>query len=148
MGIRRLDSSEVERVILDLLPHFEEEVGYYKKPNGSHLVAAWKRVMDAGIGVAYAAAKDGGPVGVFLGMIVPELFTGELQALEVLWYVRKDYRKLFSKQMLFEFEVAAKLRGCTSILSGATASFKPEVMARFYKARGYEFHGNAFRKAL
>ena len=147
MTVRELHLWEIRGAITALFPHFLQEVGYHKKLNVNHLIPAWEGMARHGHAKTLVLGGTDSPAGIFLGLIVPDLFTGELQGLEVLWYVRREHRK-HSLRLLATFEADAKKQGCTTILSGAVADYKAEAMGRLYERRGYKFHGNAYEKNL
>ena len=120
----------------------------YGKVNPNHFAPAWGRMMQHCGAVAFSGHDDDGRVCSWLGgLIVPDMFTGEMQALEFLWLARPGVSGA-ALSVLSAFESKAINAGAKMVIAGSSAFRRPEAMRRLYRRLGYVPHAEAFRKVL
>lgn len=92
---------------------------------------------------------DGTILGVLLGCqtFVPTSFSPV--AIELLWYVKPEYRKgKYALQMVREFEKWAKAQGCEMISMGNMANSSMATTGKFYERLGYKLSEQTYFKGL
>lgn len=121
-------------VILEGCP----DVQYFAKKRPEVLIKSWTDFVKAGFARQYAAYENGQPVGLMLGIIMPDLLAGEKQALECVWQVLPEYRKTGAGPVLMKmFESDAKKEKCVRMVFGAALYWNLEAMKRLYRKLGY-----------
>lgn len=95
-------------------------------------------LMEQPTGCLFVAEKDGQLVGMTGGMLTPFYFNlGHLTGQELFWWVEPEHRGVGSG--LFDaLEAWAEAAGAQTFTMIAVDRLKPDVMARIYRARGYQ----------
>ena len=78
-------------------------------------------------------------VGIIGGIVIPSIFDEtEKIAQEMMWFIKKDYRKgELAKDLLQRFEKEARDLGANHIAVAAMGNMRNEVLDRFYRHNGY-----------
>jgi GNAT superfamily N-acetyltransferase len=119
------------------------------KPNVEHLATTWRQLESLGKTRTYVLVIDEKVVGIFLGLIVPDMITGELQGLEYMWFVEPQFRGTRKAvKMLRAFEGECKKAKCVRVLCGLAEWLNPEEMRVRYSRMGYAPHSAVFTKEL
>jgi GNAT superfamily N-acetyltransferase len=117
------------------------------KLNPDHLISSWERLLDLGIGVIYLAEENGEVIGGIGGVRHAELFTGNMTAVEMFWYMKEGKRgtgiKLFKM-----FEQWAKDNQCARVAMIYLPFSMPEKLDRFYTKNGYTLLEMHYEKEL
>jgi GNAT superfamily N-acetyltransferase len=145
------DPRDILKAVNDVLLHESCRKGwkFYAPARPESLGQQWAKLVEGGVGACYALVDDGRYVGFLLGLFVPCVLTGIPQALETFWMVLPGHRSGGQAVRLLEaFEAEAWLRRCRQIIVGNSAFVNPKAMRRFYLARGYVLHAEAFRKEV
>lgn len=76
--------------------------------------------------------------GFIMGMVAPQWFTPTLEFSEIMFWVRKEYRKSnLAVRLLVTMEEWAIHKGAKKIFMAAASGYKTEAVMRFYNRRGY-----------
>ena len=97
-----------------------------------------------------AVSPDGEIVGVFGALLsVQQLWCSEPVAIDVLHYVRPDYRGgAIASQFLREYEGWSRSKGCCYAYLSAESGLRQDRTERFYTLKGYTHSGFQVRKDL
>lgn len=115
------------------------DLPYYAKKDPELLIEKWTQFMKLGFAKSYGAYEDKNPVGLMLGIIMPDLFSKTSQALECAWQVIPEYRRSgVGIRLLKMFECDAKKAGCARVVFGASTEWEHESMVRLYRRLGYD----------
>lgn len=145
--VRRLVADEVKQFVLDAGKVLVPEMSYWAAIDLEYLGSSWERLCGLPGFFAYGLTYDGRPVGLFLGMAVPDMNSGLMQGLEYFWGVQKKYRSK-ALGLLRLFESDCQSLGCRIIMLGSIKSMEPEDRRRLYARLGYEPHAEVFSKRL
>jgi hypothetical protein len=145
--VRRLSASETKPYILAAGAKLAPEMSYWAPVNLEFLGSYWEGFVNSGMGRAYGLTVDENPVGLLLGMIVPDLNSGLLQGLEYFWGVEKKHRAR-SVKLLRLFEEDCREAGCAVVITGSIDSMQPEHMTQLYGRLGYAPHAREYIKRL
>lgn len=92
---------------------------------------------------------DGEVVGFYMGIIAAPWFTPELEAAEIMFWVRPDYRKTdLAKRLIEVAEEWARDNHAAKILIAAGSGYRTEPVLRFYRRMGYHPFGTTTCKEL
>lgn len=86
--------------------------------NFDFFIGAWKTLLSNGMGVMFVDFDGSELIGAIGGVITPNLFTGDVLASEMFWYVRKDYRGSTGIRLLKEFFKWASDLGVDDVMMG------------------------------
>jgi len=115
--------------------------------NPDHLIRHWVNFIQNGIGVIILAEEDGVVIGGIGGLKYPELFTGNLTAVETFWYTLEGKRGVGIK--LFKlFEEWAKENDCRRIAMIYLPFSMPDKLDRFYTKNGYKLLEMHYEKEI
>lgn len=128
-----------------LIDYFKSE-GVIKKPSIDTLAITWANLIRDGIGVVFTIENEGVACGVIMGILSPDMLTAKRAALEVFWFVKPECR-VFSLDLLREFEQYAKSVGCERVVAGSQFT-RLKAMHRMYRMNGYRPFGEMFEKEL
>jgi GNAT superfamily N-acetyltransferase len=138
MVCKSLTESEAVEAIFALIKACPE-IPYFTEKKPEVLSENWIKFMRAGIARSFAAYVDGKPVGLMLGLIMPDILGGVPQALECAWQVIPEYRSLGAGVELMKmFEESAREAKCVRVIFGASVEFEFEKMKRLYRRLGYK----------
>lgn len=110
------------------------------------LIESFQKLMENGVGRAYALFERDYPAGILLGMLVPDMMTGKLQGVEYLWAVDPAHRGTSSLQLLKRFEQDCADAHCEGIAAGFREGSAD--LGKVYGRRGYVPFGKTVFKAL
>lgn len=136
MTIRPLLTSELPLAVDGGYEFFDEG----KMPGGfkpEAFIANWTRLIDNGHGAILGSWEGEQLTGVIGAVLAPDLWNGQLMAVECLWYVRAQYRG-HGMKLLLEFEKWAKEKGAVRTAMIHLERLQPEALAILYKRMGYE----------
>jgi len=90
-------------------------------------------------GIVIVVEDNESLVGIIGGAIIPSIFDEtEKIAQEMMWFIKKDYRKgELAKDLLNRFEQEARNLGANHIAVAAMGNMRNEVLDRFYRHNGY-----------
>lgn len=115
------------------------EIPYFAEKRSDIFIPKWEKFMQAGLARTFGAYCDGKPIGLMLGIIMPDLLSDTKQAMECVWQVIPAYRKSGAgKTLMRMFEDSAKEAGCCRTVFGASTEFEIEKMRRLYRRLGYK----------
>lgn len=116
----------------------------------AHYAESWRGFLNAGNGVILLLETAVGQVAGGLGGIVhPDLLSGKLNAVELFWYVKPEYRGgTWPVRLLREFEVWAATRGCDQVCMIHMECSMPARLKEFYLRSGYQLIETVYRKNL
>lgn len=133
-AMTEVQAAEAIRVVIRECP----EIPYFTEKKPEVLVANWTNFMRAGIARSFGAYHEEQPVGLMLGIIMPDLLGGVPQALECAWQVIPKYRSTGAGIKLMKmFEDSAREAKCVRVIFGASVEFEFEKMKRLYRRLGY-----------
>jgi len=134
--IRPMTIAELPKLIPGAHSFFEEA----KLPgefDARNCVATWTGLLTSGIGIlGWESDAQGTALGAVGGVIFPDMFTGELRAMEAFWYVLPQHRGLGLKLFRW-FERQAVARNARRIIMVHMESLNPDKLAVFYQRSGY-----------
>ena len=145
--VRRLLSTEVKPVIKELGALVVPELSYWAPVNLDFLGTSWEKLCQNDACRAYGLFSVDQPVGIFLGMIVPDMNSGKLQGLEFLWTVLTKFRSR-AVSLLRTFEKDCRAAGCEIVITGSSLAMAPGRMRALYAALGYRPHAEIFSKMI
>lgn len=123
------------------------DVPYFTEKKPDVFIEKWIPMMQAGLARSFGAYCDGQPVGLMLGVVVPDLLGGVPQALECIWQVVPKYRSTGAGIKLMKmFEDSAREAHCARVIFGASVEREFEKMKRLYRRLGYSPVSLAFTK--
>lgn len=149
MKLRELTSSEVE-LIVPVASQFPDQTGRHDlfRFREEPFVQTWRKLIDADVGVIFAAFEGSQCVGMLQAMIAPSDHDGALVAMESTWFVDPSVRKAGVGRLLLEsFESWAKARGCERVIMGDLLHGTPSLDG-FYRTHGYEPIEIHYQKSL
>lgn len=129
--------SEVASFIDDFSARTNHVVHLHLRSKYTHdgFVRVWGPLFDAGVVLGFCLRDEAGAMsGLFLGLLTPDLFCGDLSACEQVWYVREGERRGLRLAAAFEKEAAC--RGAVRIFSGSLR--EDDQVASILKRRGYD----------
>ena len=90
-------------------------------------------------GIVIVVEDNESLVGIIGGAVIPSIFDEtEKIAQEMMWFIKKDYRKgELAKDLLDRFEQEARDLGAKYITVAAMGNMRNEVLDRFYRHNGY-----------
>ena len=127
-----------EKQITPLAEEFFAEAKIPGEFNYQHLRRNLSMTMSMGLSAMWVTKREGKIVGAICGMLYPDVFTGDLIAVENFWFVTKDCRGTDGLRLLGEFEAWAKENGAKRIVVAHMANIHPESMSAFYERRGFK----------
>lgn len=107
----------------------------------------WRTLLESGAGVIFILKSDGQITGTIGGMMHPELYSGELLAVELFWFVDEAQRGQ-GIRLYRRFEQWAREKGCAEIRMAHLVDSMPEKVAAFYERVGYAKIETLFAKRL
>lgn len=138
MIIKRLDYTELEQT-LAILEKFNKYYNFGNRFNS----AKTRQLLELAlfkpeVGLVLLAKEEEKVVGVLAAICTPQLFSDDLQASEVCWFVEEDYRSSGSSlEFIKQFETWAKEEAKADYLVlGYTT--KMVNLKNFYTRLGYE----------
>ena len=101
----------------------------------------------SGFGVIVVAEEDGERIGMLLGMVTPHFFGNDLQASELVVYVKPEHRGgTAATRMIRLFEQRAMELGATEIHLGVSTEVNADRTAQLYERMGYARTGHSLMK--
>jgi hypothetical protein len=143
--IRKLDCDQTRQIIRDLVPL---GIGQYRVPEQVIWLAmetSSVNVMNSGLGLAYGNFSGENPVGVLVGMVVPEPKTGVRVGIEHLWWSAPGHNGL---PLLRAFEDDCRAAGCKRVIFGYYETVNPDRMRKIYAGLGYAPYNTSVSKEL
>lgn len=135
---RELNKTEMAEAVETVIRECPE-IPYFAEKRSDIFIPKWGDFMQAGIAKTFGAYCDGKPVGLMLGIIMPDLLSDTKQAMECVWQVIPAYRHTGAGPVLMKmFEDAAREAGCCRTVFGASTEFEIEKMRRLYRRLGYK----------
>lgn len=112
--------------------------------------ATLHQILQAPAAGILLVADDGGSIAGMAGAFgIPHyLNRSHLQGMELFWWAEPTLRDGTGGALLDELEAAARRLGCHSFIMGAVAGLRSDVLARFYRRRGYRPCEHTFIKRL
>ena len=146
----RLSLGQVVPAIRALVPRLAGAYPWPVKPDVEHLAKTWRHLESLGSTRTYGLYDSGVNIrGILLGLIVPDMITGELQGLEYMWFVEPGLRgKRQGVKLLRRFEEDCREAKCVRVVCGFAEWLNPEEMHLRYAKLGYEPHSRIFSKKL
>jgi GNAT superfamily N-acetyltransferase len=111
----------------------------------------YKDLIDRGAGEIFLLFDDetGNLMGGLGCIKAPDMWTGDLIAIETFWYVLPEYRSgLQGAELLFAFEQWAVDEGCKKIAIIHLADSHPDRLDRLYHTLGYQLVEKHFVKEV
>lgn len=137
--------------IPSFLLQFVKESPYYSQfstdvnHTHNHLVALERNQMLLGAKYTY----EGSIVGVMLGVMSRPWFTPESMAMEMILYVRPEFRGAkVARSLILEFERQAVYHGAAHIITGSSAGINDAGVGLLYKRMGYTETPTGYKKGL
>lgn len=123
---------------MPLFEEFEAEAGILKA-NYPHFRATLNRLYELRMAYAFFATDDSGtPIGLIAVTIADQIFTGDLLASELLWFVTKGHRTgSAALRLLRAAEKEARDLGASKFSMIHLQALTPDKLRDFYVARGY-----------
>jgi hypothetical protein len=114
---------------------------YPVQPNPAHFFPQWRRLMELGVARTWEI-----PGAVLGALFVPNLFTGEAEALVCFWFALPNTRGTLE---LMDFaEHAARDAGCVRLKSAAFGVLRGDAMERLYQSLDFVPVETGFSKTL
>lgn len=109
-------------------------------------VASWRKMIDAGTGVIFAAFNGNIGMGGLGAIVYSDIMNGDLSAVMAFWYVLKQFR-MHSLRLMAVFEKWAKETRIVRISMNFLHASHPEL-ARLYERRGYHLIESIYVKEV
>lgn len=111
-------------------------------------VATWNTLYSLGVAEILGLFRDDGELlGVLGGIVSPDPNDGDLVAMEMFWFVRKEARGR-GLLLIDAYEKWARARGAKRAMMGLLKALAPEVLQKTYLRRGYSERETQFQKDL
>lgn len=81
-------------------------------------IEAWRKLLVSGMGVMFITEDKEELTGAIGAVITPNLFTGDVMASELFWYVREGYRGVSGIRLLKEMFAWANDLGVDDVMMG------------------------------
>lgn len=146
MQIVELVPEQVES-ILPFITEFANIVPNVEFNSGNY-IKFWRNALTSGLGVIFVSVDSQWVIkGGIGGIKYPELLTGNLMAVELFWYTKKDERgdglRLYKK-----FEQWAKDQQCKKIAMIHLMCSMPAKLQHFYERSGFTLLEMHYEKVL
>lgn len=145
----QLTDPEVQKIWTPVAREFFVESGYPGEFNPTHFWTFWSQLTGLDMGRFYVAYReDGEPAGAFGCMFTPDALTGLPSALEHFWFVRQFARGSgkIALSLFNLFEAECDRRRVKTRFMAHIHGHGGEVLARFYRRKGYLPADKFFRK--
>lgn len=149
--IQRLDSKNIATVINDMADACAQDFVQFGELNRDHFLSVWRRFFSGApnFAIGFAAFDGKLPVGLILGLVIPDDVTGEMKAVESHWIVAPKWRDGWvGIKLLRAFEAAVKAAGTARIICGSYVTGDPARMRKLYARMGYTPYAEAFSKQV
>lgn len=104
--------------------------------NMGHFEQCWQTYYALGIGKIMVVRHSGRVVAAMGCLRVPDLYTGEMVASEVFWFVLPEHRGV-GLALLDAYEKWARDEGCREVRMIHLSGLMPERLKALYQRRGY-----------
>lgn len=128
-------------IFLSVAERLNADNKYPVNPNPAHFFPQWRRLMELDVARTWEV-----PGAVLGALFVPNLFTGDREALICFWFALPNTRGTL--ELIDAVEKAAKNLGCTRVKSAAFGVLRGDSMERLYKSLGYECVETGWSKTL
>lgn len=126
---------------------FFKEGGIRGKFDCDYCVEYWKSAIRSGASVSFLAKDRDRMAGVCMGILAPDMLTGQMCAFECIWYVQPEYKGTGIK-MYRQWERACKQRGATRFIVGHLSNWSCTDMKKLYEKLGYSPHETTYVKDI
>lgn len=133
--IRTLALSELE-VLAPLAREFYASSQHLVQFDFDRFVAIWSQLIPSGMGVIFIAEENGVALGTLGGFAHPELYSGQIVAEEMFWFVASEKRGV-GVALYRAFERWAAEQGAASIQMVHLMDSMPEKLGAFYRRLGF-----------
>lgn len=117
--------------------------------NEGHYSRQWTKFIEHGAGAIFLLEVEDLIAGGIGGVCHPDLLSGRMQAIELFWYVKTEYRNgMWPFRLLKEFEVWAVGMKCSHVSMIHMECSMPERLKDFYVGQNYSKFETVYRKAL
>jgi hypothetical protein len=135
--IREVSSEEMNAVTVAFSSFFAEG-GLPGKYDAVACAEYWRNLIDQERSVSLVAVDASGKmVGVYMGLIAPDMLTGQTTAYECVWYVQPEYKGIGVK-LHKRWERLCIQRGVTRFIAGHLSNWSCTDMPTLYKQLGYQ----------
>ena len=107
----------------------------------------WGNLINSGTGTILVAFEGTTQIGALGAVLCPDMFNGDLVAVEAFWYMIKKYRGQ-GLRLLSAFEAWAKDRSAKRVAMIHLESLQPEVLRRVYERFGYKLIESHYVKTI
>ena len=131
--MRYLNPEEVEL----LIPGAEEFAKMSGLPNfnKNSFIPVIKNVIGTGSGCVIVEEENGLVIGAIGGMVILDIFTGELMSSEMFWFVSQGSGS--GRKLMSEFERWSIKKGCSKIQMGLLHNLYVGSLTKMYIRKGY-----------
>lgn len=144
--LRGLNSGEVF-LLAPIGRRFFAEAGEVGIFNASGFEESIGQMIEVGIGVVYVLEDESGVYGAIGGAKIQDIYTGNLIAMELFWYMDSEKRGE-GMTLLSAFERWAKGQGCTKIRMVHLSDLMPDTLRIVYERRGYREVETTYERAI
>lgn len=146
--IKKLKVSEIP-LLREIATEFSEFADYPGGFNFEYSASVWVNLLTSGMGELFVAWEGQRIIGMLGCAFLNDPFSGNLTALEQVWYVLPAFRHgKLGLSLWFAFEREAAARGCTNIVMVHLTTEKEDTMTELYQRRGYRRIEQTFRKEI
>lgn len=142
----RLAQKDDRLAILAMCRRFHAESGVGLSFNPASAITTIDHVLSSNDTLALVLDLDDAVHGIFAAAIVPQMFSTDRCAQELIWWVEPAYRGRGAVRMLAEYEAWARRKGCQAINMVGLGG--DPVTARLYERHGYTAQERHFLKRL
>lgn len=114
----------------------------------NHFVETVQQLMAKGIGGGVVALDEGQVIGVIAYTLSPNLFTADLTAAELIWYVDPRFRNTVGIRLFKEFEHTVRERGAKHLTMVHLENSMPDKLKNYYERQGYALVETHYTKAV
>lgn len=132
--------------ILAMCRRFHAESGVGLSFNATTAIITIDQVLAMKDAFVSVLDVDGTLKGLFAAAIVPQLFSTDRTAQELIWWVDPDYRGRGAVKMLAEYEAWARSKGCQAVNMVGLGG--DPITTRLYERHGYTAQERHFLKRL
>jgi hypothetical protein len=142
--VQRLNAEQTRQIIRDLIPL---GIANYRIPDqvtGDALEQSCVPIAASPCGRSYGLFSDDlRPLGVFVGLVIPEPMTGVKAGIEHLWWAAEG-----GLALLTQFEADCKEEGCARVICAYSPHLNPGRTRKIYDQSGYSTYSIAVSKEL
>ena len=144
--VQRLNSEQVRQIFQDLIPLGIARQRVPEPVDPEFVALTCASLVSGPTGRGYGLFDNQlQPRGVLIGLIMPDLLTGQMTGIEHIWWTAP---KADGMSLLRAFEADCKAAQCKHMQCGYLEFSRPDHMKKLYSRLGYKSHSTTVFKEL